>query len=220
MRQQRLAGHRMQHLRQRGAHARALAGREHDGQAGSSGHPNPCRQWRPMLRRRRHKAFSAGSGNPIRQPDSRRIQDRGAFPVNVCRVIRRGLGGAEDVAWQRIPTIWLAASRPRIPAACCPGFLAEEDDFDRRALWRLGSWGVASVGAVVVARARQPVLDRLCGATRSRPPIWRGRRSRSSRSPRKARTRRGGWPPPSIRSTAIATGCIPASPCWNRVWIR
>ena len=31
------------------------------------------------------------------------------------------------------------------------GFLAEEDVFDRRALWRLGSWGVASVGAVVLA---------------------------------------------------------------------
>jgi hypothetical protein len=30
------------------------------------------------------------------------------------------------------------------------GFLAEEDEFDRRALWRLGSWGVASVGAVIV----------------------------------------------------------------------
>ncbi|MDO9562871.1 MAG: hypothetical protein Q7J60_14730 [Bradyrhizobium sp.] len=31
------------------------------------------------------------------------------------------------------------------------GILAEEDEFDRRALWRLGSWGVASVGAVVLA---------------------------------------------------------------------
>ncbi|THD70952.1 MAG: hypothetical protein E7813_06660 [Bradyrhizobium sp.] len=31
------------------------------------------------------------------------------------------------------------------------GFLAEEDHFDRRSLWRLGSWGVVSVGAVVVA---------------------------------------------------------------------
>jgi len=31
------------------------------------------------------------------------------------------------------------------------GFLAEEDDFDRRALWRLGSWGAASVAAVIVA---------------------------------------------------------------------
>src|SRR5258705_837501 len=31
------------------------------------------------------------------------------------------------------------------------GFLAEEDELDRNALWRLGSWGAASVGAVVVA---------------------------------------------------------------------
>lgn len=31
------------------------------------------------------------------------------------------------------------------------GLLAEEDDLDRRALWRLGSWGVGAVGAVVVA---------------------------------------------------------------------
>jgi hypothetical protein len=31
------------------------------------------------------------------------------------------------------------------------GFLAEEDDLDRAALWRLGSWGVGSVAAVVVA---------------------------------------------------------------------
>jgi hypothetical protein len=30
-------------------------------------------------------------------------------------------------------------------------FLAEEDEFDRRALWRLGSWAVGSVGAVIVA---------------------------------------------------------------------
>ena len=31
------------------------------------------------------------------------------------------------------------------------GLLADEDHIDRRALWRLGSWGVATVGAVVVA---------------------------------------------------------------------
>jgi hypothetical protein len=31
------------------------------------------------------------------------------------------------------------------------GFLAEEDEFDRRALWRLGSWGAVAVGAVIVA---------------------------------------------------------------------
>jgi hypothetical protein len=31
------------------------------------------------------------------------------------------------------------------------GFLAEEEEFEWRSLWRLGSWGVASVGAVIVA---------------------------------------------------------------------
>jgi hypothetical protein len=31
------------------------------------------------------------------------------------------------------------------------GFLAEEDEFDRWSLWRLGSWGAASVGAVIIA---------------------------------------------------------------------
>jgi hypothetical protein len=29
--------------------------------------------------------------------------------------------------------------------------LAEEDEFDRRTLWRLGTWAIASVGAVIVA---------------------------------------------------------------------
>lgn len=32
-----------------------------------------------------------------------------------------------------------------------PGFLAEEEAFDRRAQWRLGSWGAGAVGAVTVA---------------------------------------------------------------------
>ena len=31
------------------------------------------------------------------------------------------------------------------------GLLAEEDEFDRRALWRIGSWGVAGIAALVVA---------------------------------------------------------------------
>jgi hypothetical protein len=31
------------------------------------------------------------------------------------------------------------------------GLFAEEDEFDRRALWRIGSWGVAALGAVVLA---------------------------------------------------------------------
>src|SRR5712675_518400 len=31
------------------------------------------------------------------------------------------------------------------------GLLAEENEFDRRALWRIGTWGATAVGAVVVA---------------------------------------------------------------------
>ena len=31
------------------------------------------------------------------------------------------------------------------------GLFAEESEFDRRALWRIGSWGVVAVGAVVIA---------------------------------------------------------------------
>jgi hypothetical protein len=31
------------------------------------------------------------------------------------------------------------------------GFFAEENEFDRRSLWRIGSWGVTAVGAVVLA---------------------------------------------------------------------
>ena len=34
------------------------------------------------------------------------------------------------------------------------GLLAEEDNFDRRTLWRLGSWGTAAVGAVVVGEVK------------------------------------------------------------------
>src|SRR5258707_14257712 len=39
------------------------------------------------------------------------------------------------------------------------GFLAEEDEIDRSGLWRLGSWGAASVGAVILALlASQPSI--------------------------------------------------------------
>src|SRR2546430_12555493 len=37
------------------------------------------------------------------------------------------------------------------PGGVLTGFLAEEDEIDRGSLWRLGSWGAASVGAVIVA---------------------------------------------------------------------
>ena len=51
------------------------------------------------------------------------------------------------------------------------GFLAEEDDFDRRALWRLGSWGAAAVGAVVVAVYANQTSTRLRREQVAGPPI-------------------------------------------------
>lgn len=38
-------------------------------------------------------------------------------------------------------------------AGLLSGLLAEENEFDRRTLWRIGTWGVAAVGAVVLAVA-------------------------------------------------------------------
>ena len=47
-------------------------------------------------------------------------------------------------------------------------FLADEDDLDRRSLWRLGSWGVGSVAAVVVAvMAGQSSIGRRARANRA-----------------------------------------------------
>ena len=97
---------------------------------------------------------------PAWKPDSPQGKRRGptapiqagdVFPDNVCAVIRTGLGRAGNFVWREIPTISLAALGAKIPAAVLSGFLAEEDEFDRRSLWRLGSWGVASVAAVVLA---------------------------------------------------------------------
>ena len=45
----------------------------------------------------------------------------------------------------------LAASFDAEDTGVLSDFLAEEDEFDRLALWRLGTWGVASVAAVALA---------------------------------------------------------------------
>jgi len=46
-----------------------------------------------------------------------------------------------------------AGTKDADKAGLLSGLLAEEDEFDRRSLWRIGSWGVAAVGAVVLAVA-------------------------------------------------------------------
>lgn len=46
-----------------------------------------------------------------------------------------------------------AGSKDAEKAGLLSGLLAEEDEFDRRSLFRIGSWGFAAVGAVVLAVA-------------------------------------------------------------------
>ncbi|MBI3702072.1 MAG: hypothetical protein HY242_16720 [Afipia sp.] len=70
----------------------------------------------------------------------------------IRKFAKRGKEQAEDE-----PNGWLS------------NFLAEEDDLDRRALWRLGSWGVGTVGAVIVGvlAAQSPIAlqrDQLAAA--------------------------------------------------------
>ena len=90
------------------------------------------------------------------------------------------------------------------------GFLAEEEEFDRHALWRLGSWGVAAVGAIVVAAlANQASLgqrrEQTAAADLSRQATQLQLTAREKSEPR-----RGVWRRRSRRSTPIATGSIPA----------
>ncbi len=83
---------------------------------------------------------------------ARRVARRPQVPAGFLILLNcdsQGRWGDEDVEW-RIST----TSGPILSAehsGWLTGFLAEEDKVDRRLIWRLGSWGVAAVGAVVVA---------------------------------------------------------------------
>ncbi len=62
-----------------------------------------------------------------------------------------GLRRAGNVVWPGTPRIWADSFETENTGGLLSGFLADEEELDRRSLWRLGSWGVASVAAVVVA---------------------------------------------------------------------
>src|SRR3954454_1907986 len=92
----------------------------------------------------------AVSGNPIRPPAKFRIQVHRGFPVNVCSVIRLGLkGGQRRLA--KNTDHRSGGLDTDDTGGVLSGLLAEEDDLDRRALWRIGSWGVGAVAAVTLA---------------------------------------------------------------------
>jgi hypothetical protein len=65
-------------------------------------------------------------------------------------VIRQALRGARTVLAKNDDNL-AGSFETDNSAGLLSGLLAEEDEFDRRALWRLGSWGVGAVAAVIVA---------------------------------------------------------------------
>src|SRR3954453_5901532 len=70
--------------------------------------------------------------------------------VNVWRVIRRAAEGQR----RRMATDreqWADSLSADTSGGWLAGFFADEDEFDRRSLWRFGSWGVGAVAAVTVA---------------------------------------------------------------------
>jgi hypothetical protein len=87
---------------------------------------------------------------PIRHPVEARIQVQGTIPVNVCSVIRQASRRATDVL-AKDPDNLARSFDTENTGGLLSGFLAEEDELDRRALWRIGSWGVGAVGAVIIA---------------------------------------------------------------------
>src|SRR5438445_11440884 len=72
---------------------------------------------------------------PIRRPENVRIQVAGAFPVNVYAVIRRGLEEGQG-RLARKPD-HLADFEADDTGGVLSNLLAEEDELDRRALWRI-----------------------------------------------------------------------------------
>jgi hypothetical protein len=75
----------------------------------------------------------------------------GQFPVNICGMIRLGLWGGRKLRMAKDSDKRAGSFETGNTGGFISGFLAEEDEFDRRKLWRLGSWAAASVGAVIVA---------------------------------------------------------------------
>src|SRR6266404_1910764 len=86
---------------------------------------------------------------PIRRPENVRIQVGDTFPVNVCPVIRRGLEEGQGRLAKKPDH--LADFEADDTGGVLSNLLAEEDDFDRRALWRIGSWGAGATAAVILA---------------------------------------------------------------------
>lgn len=91
-------------------------------------------------------------------------------PVNVCKVIRHFGRQGRNASMTRKLDLDAQGLAGDESGGWISHFLAEEDELDRRALWKLGSWGLGTVGAVIVGilATQSPVAvrrDQLAFAT-------------------------------------------------------
>src|SRR5258705_9934750 len=120
--------------------------------------PNPC--WLRQGLRRRHKAFLSTMEIVSPPGESRRIHDRGPFPVKVqCDSAKAREGRKRPMARD---TDHLAGGfETENTGGFLSGLLAEEENLDRRSLLRLGAWGGGSAVALVLAGTpNQPSIRR------------------------------------------------------------
>ena len=96
------------------------------------------------LRRRRHKAFLLRHGNPFRrQRNAGEFRIAAHFLLMFAAVIRRRPREGRERPMAKDSDHLAGSFETENTGGLLTGFLAEEDDFDRRTLWRLGSWGAA-----------------------------------------------------------------------------
>jgi hypothetical protein len=86
---------------------------------------------------------------PDKSPASRARHD--SVPVNIWGLIRLGRWEGHRIAMSRTREDLHDSLADDDTSGWMSNLLAEEDEFDRRTLWRLGSWAAGSVGALVVA---------------------------------------------------------------------
>src|SRR5580692_1822760 len=111
----------------------------------------PRRALRGPIHYRPHRAFSCWMETRFAVGLASGIQGDGPFPVNVYRLIRLGPEGGRRHLMAKVSDRLRGGFDKEETGGALSGLLAEEDEFDRRTLWRLGTWAAVSVGAVVVA---------------------------------------------------------------------
>src|ERR1700738_4043996 len=105
--------------------------------------------------RRRHKAFLAGMETRITPDKTSGIRMTAHFLLMFASDSVGTLGGRNRLMARDSRNL-SDSFEGENTGGFISGLLAEEDELDRRALWRLGSWAVATVGAIIVAMlARQ-----------------------------------------------------------------